>query len=85
MWFWIIAAVWLFAFDGVETVQGWFNGGTSSEWDDRGYDDGFAVGWESICGGSSIIYGEWANDDYANAFYEGEYAGKKEAKKRKCE
>lgn len=85
MWFLIVIAVWLFAFDGVDTVEGWINDGTTSEWADRGYDDGHAVGWEKICGGTSIIYGEWSNSSYTNAYYDGEVDGQTDAKRRKCE
>ena len=84
MWFVILIAIWLWVFDGMDPVKGWINGGTKSEWTDRGYNDGYAVGWEKICGGTSIIYGQWSNSNYTEAYYEGEANGQADAKRRKC-
>jgi len=44
---------------------------------DRGYGDGYAVGYNSICypHTSNFIHGDFDNSDYSSGYYEGEYDG----------
>lgn len=45
---------------------------------DRGYGDGYAVGYNSICypNTSNFIHGDFDNSDYSKGYYDGEYDGK---------
>lgn len=51
----------------------WFN---SDENYDAGYSDGYAEGYNTECKiRSTIIKGDWNNEDYSNGFADGRYDG----------
>lgn len=47
-----------------------------SEREDVGFDDGYAVGYNTACGiRTSVVEGDFNNDRYANAYERGREAG----------
>lgn len=44
---------------------------------DVGYSDGYASGYNTECDiRATVIYGDWENEEYSQAFSNGEYDGK---------
>jgi hypothetical protein len=48
---------------------------------DRGFDDGYAVGYDDTCGGGPhIIYGDFDNKNYSSGYSDGHSYGVKDCK-----
>lgn len=51
-------------------------GGFDEEAYDRGYDDGFAVGYNTACEiRATLIDGDWSEEDYSRGYAEGQSDG----------
>ena len=51
-------------------------GGDDEEAYDRGYDDGFAVGYNTACEiRATLIDGDWSDEDYSRGYAEGQSDG----------
>ena len=63
-----------------------FLSGCSDDWAERGYDDGYVIGWNSVCAknASNLIYGEWDNEEYTVNYHNGEQDGKHDAREKGC-
>lgn len=50
---------------------------------DRGYSDGYAVGFNSICypNTSNMIYGDFDNQSYSAGYYDGKSDGENDCKR----
>lgn len=50
--------------------------GVDEEAYDRGYDDGYAVGYNTTCEvRSTMIEGDWSDEDYSRGYAEGQTEG----------
>lgn len=55
-------------------------------WADRGYDDGYTVGWRSVYAPSypTLVYGEWGREEYVTNYRSGEIDGALDARINGC-
>ena len=57
---------------------------TTDDWSDVGYDDGYAVGYNTTCKiRATLVEGEWDNEEYMEAYNYGYADGAADCRKSK--
>ena len=58
--------------------------GTDTDWADVGYDDGYAVGYNTTCKiRGTLVEGNWDNEEYMEAYNYGHDDGAEDCRKSK--
>ena len=59
-------------------------GGADTDWSDVGYDDGYAVGYNTTCKiRATLVEGNWDNEEYMEAYNYGYADGAADCRKSK--